>query len=363
MPPPSRPPCCPVLTCCPRRRLERELATRRAALNPMTEQEQHLEAGTLRGVSRPQPLPAGMAFLEVLGPAEDVHLLHTVLTSIAGMTKDAATAAARRTGIATAAARSTGTNIEVEGIDAHRFDALINLAAGALADGQLPTRHGKRARHRDHDGAVHPARPRRPPGRSGRLRPHHRRGRAPRRRRPHRHLAAAHHRPERPRHRRRVHQLPAAAGSLRHDRRPGPDLHLPPLRPPRYPAATSTIRTPGPSGSTSLHNNHALCRGHHNLKTAGIVTPQYDPGTGDTSWTLSGGHAIRRPAYLSPPVPEPPPEPPCDSEPEGRWPRAPAQHRRRVARRYSGTRRGRASDRRRSAAVLGARPAAVARLG
>lgn len=64
-------------------RLRRDLRRRIAAAEPRTEHEVYLEARARRCVSRPMPLSAGMAFLEVLGPAEDVHLLHTALTSAA----------------------------------------------------------------------------------------------------------------------------------------------------------------------------------------------------------------------------------------------------------------------------------------
>ena len=114
------------------RLLRREVA-QRAALD---EQARNRRARQARRVGPPRALAGGMASLEVVGPAEDVHVLHTAIRALGDATLAAAKAAARDTG--------QRVEVEVEGIDAHRFDALVNVACGVLADESLPTRHGRR---------------------------------------------------------------------------------------------------------------------------------------------------------------------------------------------------------------------------
>ncbi|MCW2603173.1 MAG: hypothetical protein JWN61_1308 [Pseudonocardiales bacterium] len=127
------------------RLLRREVA-QRAALD---EQGRNRRARRQRRVGYPRPLTGGMASLEVVGPAEDVAVLHTAISALG----DAALAAAKGAAHDASAARNPGNSRvngvevdgpEVEGIDAHRFDALVNLACGVLADDDLPSRHGRR---------------------------------------------------------------------------------------------------------------------------------------------------------------------------------------------------------------------------
>lgn len=113
------------------RLLKREVARRRPDLDALENEE----ARARRCVTRPRPSDFGMATLQVEGPAEDIHSLWTAIDALGRATTFAAKESLRAAGLPSAAA---------EGIDAHRFDALINLAAGALAQGGLPERHGRR---------------------------------------------------------------------------------------------------------------------------------------------------------------------------------------------------------------------------
>ncbi|MCW2602148.1 MAG: hypothetical protein JWN61_283, partial [Pseudonocardiales bacterium] len=203
-------------------------------------------------------------------------------------TQDAAIASAK--GNADPSARA-----QVEGIDAHRFDALINLAAGALADGGLPTRHGKRPAiaitvalstllgldDQPADlagyGPITAEAARRaaadPTGTWQRLIIT-----------PKGLVADAAYTSYRP---------PQALCDtvVARDRTcTFPRCSQPALR------CDIDHQDAWPDGSTCLGNNHALCRGHHILKTAGMALPVYDPVTGDTLWTLPSGQSIRRPA-------------------------------------------------------------------
>ncbi|MCU1688925.1 MAG: hypothetical protein JWN20_853 [Jatrophihabitantaceae bacterium] len=118
------------------RLLRREIAQRAS----MEEQGRNRAARRARKVSPPRPLAGGMSCLEVVGPAEDVAVLHTAICALGDATMAAAKAAAREPAAETGLAAAAG----MEGIDAHRFDALINLACGVLADDDLPQRHGRR---------------------------------------------------------------------------------------------------------------------------------------------------------------------------------------------------------------------------
>ena len=115
------------------RLLQREVA-QRAALD---EQARNRRARQGRRVGFPRALAGGLASLEVVGPAEDVAVLHTAICALGDATLAAAKAAARD-------ALNGEPGAEVEGIDALRFDALVNVACGVLADDDLPTRHGRR---------------------------------------------------------------------------------------------------------------------------------------------------------------------------------------------------------------------------
>lgn len=294
-----------------RRRLEQELMTRKAALDPRTEREQHVEARTRRCVSSPMPLPAGMAFLEVLGPADDLHVLYAALTAVASGAAEAAQAAARDASRGNPAEPSF--EMGIEGIDAHRFDALINLAAGILSDDGLPTQHG----HRPAIGITvalgtllglddHPA-------------------------------DLAGYGPITAEAARRAAHDPTATWQRLITAPNGLviDAAYTSYRPPQalrdtvaardrhctFPRCTRRAlacdidhQDPWPDGATSLNNNHALCRRHHNLKTARLAVPEYDPGTGDTEWILATGHTVRRPAERHR-QPDPPPVP-DDTDPQ-----------------------------------------------
>ena len=285
-------------------RLRRDLDTQVMAARAATERERHREARATRHVSRPQPMPYGMAKLEVHGPAEDVALLHTALTGIAEMTKGAAVASAKAAGDPAGVNPSAGL-AEVEGIDAHRFDALITLAAGALSDGALPTRHGRRP-------AIaitvalstllgldeHPAQ-------------------------------LAGYGPITAGAARRAADDPTGTMQRLITRPDGLviDAAYTSYRPPQalcdtviardgtctYPGcgrpallADLDHEIPWPGGETSYGNIGARCRRHHNQKTAKLITPRYDPDTGDTVWTDRRGRTARRLAVRHP---QPPPRP------------------------------------------------------
>lgn len=285
-----------------RGRLGRDLDTRIMTFRGLSAQDAHTEARACRRVTRPQPMPHGMAMLEVHGPAEDVHLLHTALTGIAEITKQSATAAAR-------AGRNADALRQVEGIDAHRFDALINLAAGALHDDRLPQRHGRRP------GIAitvalstllgldsHPAQ-------------------------------LAGYGPISAEAARRAAADPTGTWQRIITRPDGlvVDAAYTAYRPPQLlcdtiiardgtctfpccdrPAATADLdhQTPWPAGDTSYSNLGARCRRHHNAKTGRLTRPRYDPGTGDTTWTDHRGRTTRRPGIRYPPPPPPRPDPP-----------------------------------------------------
>ncbi|MCU1690780.1 MAG: hypothetical protein JWN20_2708, partial [Jatrophihabitantaceae bacterium] len=278
-------------------RLRRELEQRKAELHPKTEQEQHVEARARRGVSRPMPLAAGMAFLEVLGPAEDVHLLHTALTAMACGAADAERASARK-----AAARGSGPATAgegaiagIEGIDAHRFDALIGLAAAALHDDSLPRRQGRRPAigitmalstllglddapaMLEGYGPITAEAARRaaadPTGTMQRLIT-----------RPDGLVVDASYTSYRP---------PAALCDTVIAR----DRHC------TYPRCTRAAlvcdldhRDSWPCGDTCYLNLQCLCRHHHNDKTAGRIFARYDAESGDTVWSDAYGRQTRRPA-------------------------------------------------------------------
>jgi hypothetical protein len=278
-----------------RGRLGRDLETRILACRALSAQETLAAARTCRRVTRPRPMPHGMAMLEVHGPAEDLQLLHTALTGIAEVGKAAATAAARAGGEPVALSR-------VEGIDAHRFDALINLAPGALHDDLLPQRHDRRPAIAitvalstllgldDHPaqlaghGPICAGAARRaaadPTGTWQRIitRPD---GLV---------IDAAYtsYRPPQP----LCDTIIARDGTCTF---PGCDR----------PAATADLdhQTPWPAGNTSYSNLAARCRRHHNAKTAKLNRPRYDPDTGDTTWTDRRGRTTRRPGIRYPPPP------------------------------------------------------------
>lgn len=112
--------------------LSREIAVQRAALGVLDCEVARSE----RRVTRPRPGEFGSASLQVVGPAEDIQVLHLALTALAEATRTAARAP--RDPDAESAL------LQVEGLDAYRFDALVSLACAALADSTLPTHHGRR---------------------------------------------------------------------------------------------------------------------------------------------------------------------------------------------------------------------------
>ena len=271
------------------RLLRREVAQRAA----LEEQARNRRARQARKVAHPRPLAGGMASLEVVGPAEDVHVLHAAITALGDAAHAAAKAAARDTGRAGRTGEPVEAEVEVEGIDAHRFDALVSLACGVLQDDDLPTRHGRRPSIQvvvpiatllgldeapgELDGYG--------PVDAGTARALAFDGTATWRR-----------------------LLVDPQGRVLEY---GTDTYRPPQalkdliiardRTCTGPGCSTPARmcqidheTPYPQGLTGARNNDAKCATDHQLKTAGLLAARRDPGTGDTVWTDRHGTTYTR---------------------------------------------------------------------
>ena len=269
-------------------RLDRLLRREIAQRAPLEEQARNRAARRQRKVSGLRPLAGGMASLEVVGPAEDVAVLHTAIAALGDATHAAAKAAARDT------APGAGLGAEVEGIDAHRFDALVNLACGVLHGDGLPERHGRRPSIQVVVPAATLLGISEAPGELD--------GHGPVDADTARAIAfdttATWRRvltdPQGPGPGLRHYDLQAPAGPEGPGDRPGPDLHRARLLHDRPGNARSTTKTPFPRGSTSEINNDAKCPTEHQLKTAGLLTAKRDPATGQTNWTDRHGTTYLR---------------------------------------------------------------------
>lgn len=277
-----------------RGRLDRELGRRVHALAPIAADLAHAEARVRRRVSRPIPLPDGMAMLEVTGPAEDVHLLWTAVGAAGAKSKRDARGCSREAAADMSEPPRTETSADrADSIDAHRFDALIDLACAALLDEDLPRRHGRRP---SIEVAV---------SLSTLLdlddEPAELEGYGP--------IAAE--------AARRIAADPTGTWRrliLRPDGlvihadsqgyRPPQDLRDTVLARDRtctFPGCARPARSneidhqrPWPAGDTSFWNLHSLCKRHHRAKTAGLWAPRTDRSSGDVEWRDPYGNTVIR---------------------------------------------------------------------
>ncbi|MCU1689452.1 MAG: hypothetical protein JWN20_1380 [Jatrophihabitantaceae bacterium] len=266
------------------RQLDAALKRTIARLRHLDEDALNTEARAARRVTRPKPWDAGMASLEVFGPAEDLEQLWITLTGL-GLQAGADAAAA---------ARISGSCDRPLPLDAQRFDALMALADSAFNAHDLPKRQGRRPSIQvtvalstlldlDEDPAELE-------------------GYGPIIARTARRIAAD---PSSTWRRLMLDEF-GIVGDY------GTTIYRPPQnlidlvvardRTCTFPACTRPAsesdidhQIPCPQGPTSEWNNHALCPGrHHPQKTLGIWTPTYDPATGDTVWTHMSGYSVRR---------------------------------------------------------------------
>ena len=265
------------------RLLRREIAQRAC----LEEQARNRAARRQRRVGSPRPLAGGLASLEVVGPAEDVAVLHTAISALGDATHAAAKAAARDT------APGVGLAAEVEGIDAHRFDALVNLACGVLHDDGLPTRHGRRPSIQVVVPAATLLGISEAPGELD--------GYGPVDADTARAIAF-----DTTATWRRILTDPQGRvldyGTTTY--RPPQalkDLILARDRTCTGPGCSRPARecqidheVPYPRGSTAAWNNDAKCPTEHTLKTAGLLTAKRDPATGTTAWTDRHGTTYLR---------------------------------------------------------------------
>lgn len=279
-----------------------ESAVRRAIAERRTAAEhlEHESALSDRRVGAPQPGDFGMATLQVHGPAADVQVLYTAITALGEASKAVASAASLRD-----CAAQDGTDGAPDGIDAHRFDALIALACGALAaDGSdLPTRHGRRPSIQVTVPASTLLRLSDAPGELE--------GYGPITADAARHLAGD---PTATWRRILTDPIGRVLDYGTRTYRPPQDLTdlviardgtctFPGCAKPARRCQIDHIQ-PFPAGSTSETNTDAKCGRDHNLKTAGLLSSSRDPESGTTTWADRHGTRYLRPPATLPTDPE-----------------------------------------------------------
>lgn len=280
-------------------RLERLVRREIAERDPAGARVGNRRARRDRHVTAPRAGYDGMASMEVYGPGEDLAALHTAILALGDATCAAAQAAARdNAGTVRAEAEA-----EAEGIHALRFDALINLACAALADDTLPTRQGPRPSIQLTVPAATLLGISDAPGDLD--------GHGPIDADTARAIAF-----DRTATWRRI--LTDPQGRVL-------DYGTTTYRPPRAlrdlviardrtctspgcsrPARTAQLdhNVPFPEGPTSEGNMDAKCGVDHNLKTAGLLTAERDPETGETTWTDRHGTSYTRPPKTMPTAPD-----------------------------------------------------------